>query len=178
MEQLKEYGPQAAGVLGTVLSAKGQYDSGKSADRAARYRARQLEQNAGQEMAVASMAASEEQRKSALIASRAMAVAAASGGGALDPTVVKILQGIDAEGDLASATQLYNGGERARGLTDQAKASRYEGALYRAAGKKKAMGTVLSGLNNVAATWGSSTDKPDSVFKEGGGEMDSGRNTG
>lgn len=161
MEQLKEYGPRVASAFGTVLSAKGRYDMGSNADKAMRYRAKQLEQNAGQEEAAASMAAQEEQRKSALISSRAIAVAAASGGGTLDPTVLKILQGIEAEGDLASATQMYNGRERARGLRDQAKADRFEGKLYRAAGRKKALGTILTGVDSIANTWGSSESPKD-----------------
>lgn len=172
MDQIKEYGPQVSGALGTVLSAKGQYDTGANADRALRYRAGQLERNAGQEVAAATMASQEEQRKSALISSRAIAVAAASGGGVLDPTVLKILQGIDAEGDLASATQMYNGTERARGLKEQANADRYESKLYRSAGRKKAMGTLLSGVTSIANTWGSSFDKPDGVFSEGTKQID------
>lgn len=158
MEQLKMYQPQmnsAAGAIGTLLSAKGERDAGIAADRAARYRARQMEQNAGQAVAAATADAQEEERKSALIASRAIAVAAASGAGALDPTVVRILQGIDAEGKLASATQMYNGYEEARGMREQAKATRFEGKAYKRAGKTKALSTVLGGLRDVANTWGS-----------------------
>jgi hypothetical protein len=166
MEKMKEYGPQISGAIGTLLSAKGEYASGANADRAMKYRARQLEQNAGQVEAEASVAAQEESRKSELIASRAMAVVAASGGGALDPTVVRILQGIDAEGSLATATQLYNGKERARGMRDQAKADRYEGGLHKSAGKKRAMSTIMTGMDKFATTWGSATDKPSDVFKK------------
>lgn len=178
MDQIKEYGPMVSGALGTVLSAKGSVDSGNNMDRAMRFRARQLEQNAGQEIAASTVAAQEEQRKSALIASRAIAVAAASGGGgSVDPTVLRILQGINAEGDLASATQLYNGQETARGLRTEANAARYEGKLYKSAGRKKALGTVLSAASEMAATWGSPTDKPKGVFDEGNGYRDDGRVT-
>jgi len=156
MEQVKEYGPQVASALGTIVSTKGELDSGKNAERAMRYRARQLEQNAGQQEAEASVAAQEEVRKADLIASRAMAVVAASGGGTVDPTVIRILQGIESEGALASATQLYNGKERARGMRDQAKADRFEGKLYKSAGRKKAMSTILSGAQRFSTpTWGS-----------------------
>jgi hypothetical protein len=166
MEKMKEYGPHISGALGTLLSARGEYASGANANRAMKYRARQLEQNAGQAQAEASVAAQEESRKSELIASRAMAVVAASGGGTLDPTVVRILQGIDAEGSLATATQLYNGDERARGMRDQAKADRYEGRLHRSAGRKKALSTILSGVDKFATTWGSANDRPSDVFKK------------
>lgn len=155
MEQLKKYGPSVQGALGTVLSAKGDLTSGRAAKASANYQARQLEANAGQEIAASTVAAQEEQRKSDLIASRAIAVAAASGGGALDPTVVKILQGIRGEGALASATQLYNGQESARGMRDQARGSRYEGKLYKEASNARALSTILSGGKALANTWGS-----------------------
>jgi hypothetical protein len=172
MEQIKAYGPAIAGAVGTTLSAKGEVDSGNAIDKVMRYRAKQMEQNAGQEEAAASVAAQEEQRKSALIASRAMAVAAASGGGALDPTVVKILQGIAGEGELATQMQLYNGRERARGMRDQAKASRYEGALNKIAGRKKALTTILGGVSQAANTWGSSTDRPKTALSNVGFSFD------
>lgn len=168
MEQLKEYQPQmnsAAGAIGTLLSAKGSADSGKAADRAARYRARQLEQNAGQAVAAATMEAQEEERKSALIASRAIAVAAASGAGVLDPTVVRILQGIEAEGALASATQMYNGYEEARGMREQAKATRFEGKAYKRAGRTKALSTILGGARDAANTWGSDPPPSSDEYK-------------
>lgn len=155
MEQLKTYGPQAAKVVGSLVSAKGDMDTGASAEAVAKYLARQLEQNAGQQMAVASVAAQEEARQSDLIASRAMAVAAASGAGTLDPSVVKILQGIRAEGALATATQVYNGMETARGMEEEAKATRFEGRSYKSAYKRRALSTLLTGLNDVSNTWGS-----------------------
>jgi hypothetical protein len=159
MDQVKEYAPMAQKAVGTLLTAKGERDTGRDADRLARYQAAQMEQNAGQEIAASTVSAEEERRKSALIASRAIAVAAASGGGTLDPTVVKILQGVASEGALASATQLYNGAEKARGLREQAKATRYSGASARAAGKTKALSTLLTGAQSMATTWGGTNDK-------------------
>lgn len=167
MEQLKTYGPSVAGALGTALTAKGDISAGNAAARAADYQARQMEVNAGQENAVASFSAQEEQRKTDLLASKAIAVAAASGGGTLDPTVVKILQGIHGEGALAKQMQIYNGAEAARGLRDQAKATRYEGKLTKGAYKKRALSTILTGVNKLANTWGSdpaprgTSDTPD-----------------
>lgn len=173
MEQIKKYGPQlnsAAGAVGTLLSAKGAADEGKAADRLARYRARQMEINAGQSVAAASVAAGEEERKAALIASRAIAVAAASGAGTLDPTVVRILQGINAEGALASATQMYNGEEEARGKLEQARATRYEGSAAKRAGKTRALSTILGGAKDLANTWGTEPppSKKTSTFSNGG----------
>jgi hypothetical protein len=153
-ESMKSYGPMVQGAVGTLLTAKGQNDSGIEAQRLANYQAEQLRRNGGQQVAQGTQAAQEEQRKSALIASRAMAVAAASGGGTLDPTVVRILQGVAAEGTLASNTQMYNANERARGMNDTADATVYSGNSARKAGKKKALSTILSGASDLANTWG------------------------
>jgi hypothetical protein len=67
------------------------------------------------------------QRRTDLLASRALAVAAASGGGASDPTVVNTIAGIAQEGAYRKAVALYRGDEEARKLTMQAEAAEFEG---------------------------------------------------
>lgn len=156
MDQIKDSSKMlnVAKIGGTMLSAFGENNAGKGSERLAKYQAKQLEQNAKQSVAEGTVAAQDEQRKSALIASRAIAVAAASGAGALDPTVVKILQGISAEGTLASATQMYNANEQARGQLDQAKGARYSGKQAAKAGRTKMLNTLLTGASSIATTWG------------------------
>src|SRR5690606_1168127 len=90
--------------------------SGRAAEQAAIFEARQMRTQAGQEQAVSQRAAEERMREAGLLMSRAQAVAAASGGGALDPTVLRIIGGLAAEGELAAATEQYNDDERARQL--------------------------------------------------------------
>lgn len=157
MEQIKNdprIGQTAQQVGGTVLSAMGSLKEGNNANKLAKYQARQMETNAKQAVAEGTFAAEEERRKTDLLASRAMAVAAASGGGALDPTVVKILQGIESQGSLNSATEMYNASESARGMTDQAQATRYSGKQAKKAGQMKAIKSVLSGAGDLVTTWG------------------------
>jgi hypothetical protein len=182
MDQVKEYAPIAQQIAGTVLTASGENNAGKAVNayakdkgeaiaRLADFKARQLEQNATQQVAVGTHLSEEEQRKSDLIASRAIAVAAASGGGTLDPTVVRILQGVSQEGSLASRTQMYNAEEAARGIRGDAAATRYEGRIqrealrsegkaYQKAGRAKALTTIMSGINKMVPTWGSADDTP------------------
>jgi len=157
--------PALTGAFGTGMKAAGQVEAGKAArstgeaqQRALEYQAQQLTTNAGQAQAVSQRAAMEEIRKSMLIQSRAMAVAAASGGGAVDPTVMALVSSISKEGQLASETQLYGGEERARGMREQAKATRYEGTQRAEAGRTAekasrtaAIGTIISG---VTKDWG------------------------
>jgi len=157
--------PSILGAIGTGLKASGELSAGSAARRAgesqqvaAEYTARQLDTNAGQVQASSQRAAAEEIRKSLLIQSRAMAVAAASGGGVMDPTVMALIGGYSKEGELASETMLYQGSERARGMREQAKATRYEGATRAEAGRTaertsymKAASTILSGASK---DWG------------------------
>jgi hypothetical protein len=199
MDQVKEYAPIAQQIAGTVLTSSGENNAGNAAydyskakgnvalargeaiAKLADFKSRQMEQNAGQQIAAGTHLSEEEQRKSDLIASRAMAVAAASGGGALDPTVVRILQGVSQEGSLASRTQMYNAEESARGMRANAAATRYEGRIsreaaiaedaalrsegkaYQKVGKSKALTTILSGINKMVPTWGSADDSPNSL---------------
>ena len=151
--------PAITGAFGSGMKASGQMESGKAArltgeaqQRAAEYQAQQLDTNAGQAQAVAQRAAMEEVRKSMLLQSRAIAVSAASGGGALDPTVMALVSGLSKEGQLALETQIYGGDERARGMREQAKATRYEGAQRAEAGRTaekaarmSAGSTIISG---------------------------------
>lgn len=159
MEQVKEYAPFGQQVVGTLLSAQSASRAGKAQQRANEYEARQLETNAGQQQAAAQRAAAERERQAVLMMSRAQAVAAASGAGALDPTVLKIISGIAEEGALASATELYDGDERARGMRDQAAASRFEGKMFRRAGRTRALTTLFTGLDRSRSVWGDSWEE-------------------
>lgn len=157
MDQIKKdprIGQTATQVGGTLLNAMGSIADGNAKDKLARYQAKQMRVNAGQQVAEGTVAAQEEKRKSALIASRAIAVAAASGAGALDPTVVKILQGIAGEGRLNAGMEMYNANENARGMLDNANATRYSGKVAKKEGQRAAVKSVLSGVSSIATTWG------------------------
>jgi len=157
--------PSIIGAVGTGMKASGEMSAGFAARRAgesqqvaAEYTAQQLDTNAGQTQASSQRAAAEEIRKSLLVQSRALAISAASGGGAMDPTVMALIGGYSKEGELASETMLYGGAERARGMREQAKATRYEGATRAEAGRTaeatsrlKAAGTIISGASK---DWG------------------------
>lgn len=160
--------PAIMGGFGTGMQAAGQLQSGKAAantglaqQKASEFEAQQLEQNAGQAQAASQRSAIEELRKSMLLQSRAIAVAAASGGGALDPTVMALVGNLSKEGQLAAETQIYGGDERARAMRNQAKASRYEGAQRAEAGrvaerasKVSAGSTILSGITKDWTAYG------------------------
>ena len=79
------------------------------------------ERSAGVVVAASQRQANEELRQADLVASRALAVAAASGGGVSDPTVVDILARTRGEGVYRASQALYEGEERSRSIRISAK---------------------------------------------------------
>lgn len=128
--------PVAASVAGMFMQQKGASEaasaarvSGERARVAAQFEAAQIEQMAGQSIAVSQQDAREQRRQAELVQSRAIAVAAAGGGGVSDETIVRLLSRQAGEGAYRSAVALYKGEERARQLRMQASAKLYEGDL-------------------------------------------------
>lgn len=135
----------AAGVqaVGSILGARSARKAkkqeaaaleaqGAAEQEAAYFEAGQMEQAAKTQQATAQFAAQEELRKSELLQSRALAIAGASGAGVNDPTVMKIISDLAAEGRMAADTQLYTGNEAARAMRVGAKVRRWEGDQARA----------------------------------------------
>lgn len=135
---------------GAELEAQGAEISGRTAQivgarrrAAANFEADQLEQQAVQAVAAAQREAMDATRQARLVQSRQLALAAASGGGASDPTIVRLLASTAAEGAYRSASALYTGESNARGLRMQATAKRYEGSLAEEVGSQEAQAYAL-----------------------------------
>ena len=163
-------------VLGTIQSAKGQRESGKAAVQqaeetskneliSAEYEARQAEYLAGQARASSQRSAFEERRMAAMLGSRTLAQAAASGAGASDQNVVNILNSIYMEGAYRSQLALYEGEEQARSYEVNAQARRLSGksassaALSEGNSASRAAGinsrsTIISGASSFASKYG------------------------
>lgn len=123
---------------GLAAMAGGQILGGLEAQRDAKFMARQAEQMGKEAIATASSEAAEQYRQARLLQSRAIAVAAASGGSALDPDVVDIVAGIAREGDYRARTALYGGQTRRDSFDAQAK-------NYRRSGRSAVLGGLLGG---------------------------------
>jgi hypothetical protein len=143
-------------VVGSLLEMEGHNQAGEAArvagrrrNVAAQFEAEQLEQQAGQSVAASQRTALEEKRKADLVASRALALAAASGGGASDTSVVKIIADLKGEGSYRSAVALYRGEEQARKLRMAGKAKRYEGALAEESGIQEQAGHEIAGMASL-----------------------------
>jgi len=140
-----------ASAAGTLFSVFGQLQQGKAAEiegkmqqQAADFNAWQSEREAGVAIAISQRQAEEERRQGRFAASRALAVAAASGGGVSDPTIVRLISETKGVAAYRASVALYQGEDRARQLRLQGVIGRFEGANAAAAGSEKAMGLAIS----------------------------------
>lgn len=117
------YAPLIAGGL----TAAGSLYEGYRANQNAKFEAKQMKMKGDQELAAASHEARKARRERDSALSRARAVAAASGAGASDPSVHKLMAGIQTQGDYNSLTEMYRGFQRRDDLRLGAKLARMEG---------------------------------------------------
>jgi hypothetical protein len=186
---------EAAAIGATVISTVGTIVSANDASAAARaegdsarrvgdWQAAQLRQQAGQERAASQRQAEQERRAGRLAVSRARAISAGSGGGATDPTVLKIYGDLAAEGETNAMTALWEGEEAAKGLEAQAAGAEYEGQsayeagkyasrAYRRAGYLSAAGNLLAGGSDFYTKYGPTDTAPLSSNRSfnGGGKF-------
>ena len=108
---------------------------------------------AGQVEASAQREGANRLEEAAYIASRAQAVAASSGAGAMDPTVLKIISGIEAKGAYGAAVAKYEGSEQARSLNEQGDAVGREGKADYTAAKFKMASNAMSSFGDAYQAW-------------------------
>ena len=174
-DKILAIGATAISTVGTIVSANdaaaAERAAGKNAREVGDWQAAQLRQQAGQERAAAQHQAENERHKGELAISRARALAAGSGGGAGDPTVMKIYGDLAAEGEMNAQSVLWDGDEAAKGLEAQAAAAQYEGeAAYESsrtasralkrAGYLSAAGNLLAGGSDFYTKYWPTDTKP------------------
>lgn len=138
-------------IFGTLTKGFGAYTAGQASQASAEFEAKQLMMNAGKAKAVSQRQAAEEVRQSELVQSRILAVAAASGAGASDPTVMRLIGKQAGEGAYRAALAIYKGDDQAQQLELAAQARRYEGKVAASQGVRAAIGAVVgvgAGLYN------------------------------
>lgn len=192
-------GPVIAQVIGTGITAGAQNKiasqeraageriaaseirAGITAKTSADFEAAQLEQRAGLTRATSQRAAEEVRLESALLQSRALAVAAASGAGASDSNIITAIARIAARGEYGARSRLFEGEVAGNRFIDAARARRYEGEQAMLAGYERAheraaaaesrasaadtnsMNTILKGSLSLFDRFGRS-DAPASVI--------------
>lgn len=154
--------PIALMAVGTVIQLAGAQRQAKAAEaegiaarQAEEYKAAQLRQNAGQEIAAAQRQRDNERRRATLAASRLIAVAGASGGKVTDPTVLNLIGDIQGEGTYRGLTAIYQGEDKARQLNQGAATADYQGTIYEQAGRNKASAIKSQAVGNALMTGGS-----------------------
>jgi len=166
----------AASVAGTIMTSNEQKKAAEAQKNITEYNAENQRkllaynaglayEAAGQEEAASQLRANEQLRQSRLQQSRVLALAAASGGGAIDMDVMNAIAGFEEEGDLAARTELYAGTDRAKNLRAKgdagiwegetgARGLMYEGLSAANAMKNKATATIMSGASSLASKYG------------------------
>lgn len=124
-------------LIGGLIGAAGTLASGAAANAQAKSEALAMEAQGKEELAASQREAEEKKREGRIVMSRQQALAANSGGGADDPTILKLMTRTASESDYNARTALYGGEQRKRGLFDSA-------ANRRTSGKASFLGSVFA----------------------------------
>lgn len=153
MAQVIPYALMAVSAIGTIASANAQEAGGRNEYAMAQVQADELKKEAMADRATSQRAAQEERRKAMVMASRARAVAAASGADALDPTVVNLISNIDATGDYNARSALFEGETAARDKETRARAGIFQGRIAKEAAKSASRATLIKGATGLAGMY-------------------------
>lgn len=104
-----------------------------------------------------------ERKQARLLASRAQAVAGASGAGASDPQITRILGDINAEGEINALNTLYTGDNRAKQL-------RYQGDVARRTGLAKSIAGFSAATSRAFNSFTDFANNNPSFFQKYGGD--------
>jgi hypothetical protein len=157
----------ALGPLGTAISAAGTIvgglagmAQGNAQAAMMEHRAKMERQQAMEARAIGTRQAMEKRREGDLMQSKLQARAAASGGGAADPTVIKLGQDIAGRSEYSALFDMYQGENRARGYEDSANASMASAKSAEQQGKFallgslfKAGGTIMGGAGSMKGSY-------------------------
>jgi hypothetical protein len=133
----------ALGLVATAISAIGTVAGGIAQNNQAQFEAKQQEAQGREDFAASQRQADQARLEAKLANSRQQALAAASGGGAADPTIVKLMGDTAGQGEYNAGGYLYQGKQQKRGLFDQAAATRISG-------QSSLFGSFLGGAGQIA----------------------------
>lgn len=144
-------------IAASATKAFGSIAQGQDADAIAKYQAKQMRKVALRKEAESQRVAIEEAKAGRLLASRAKAIAGASGAGVDDPSVNKIITEIESQGEYNALVALYEGTMQARDLRMQADATREEGRAAKKASYLSAIVDMGSSLYSSGAFGGTAS---------------------
>lgn len=137
-------------LIGAGIQAQGALERGKAEKEAADTEALQLEDRGREDFAASQREAFAKRREGVLLNSRAQALAAASGGGADDATVVKLMSGVASEAEYNAQTVMFGGTQRKRGLFEAASNRRKGGNASLLGSQYEAAGAIFGGVSRAA----------------------------
>lgn len=137
-------------VVGTIASFAAAQAQADATQEAANYKAMMERRRANEERAAASRRAADRRQERDIAQSALQARAAASGGGASDPTIIKLGQGIETEGTYQALVERYIGEVRGQNLETQANLTEFEGRAKANALRAKGTIGLLSDIPGIA----------------------------
>lgn len=150
----------AVSAMGTIAGGRAQAAAGQAQANAMNFQAAQQEQAATQARAEAQRVALDKRREGRFTESTLIARAAMGGGGVDDPTTLNLGGDIAGRSEYDALMEMYKGENRARGMEDQAAASRMSGQAALAGGQAaqsasgySAAGTIISGAGSMYGTY-------------------------
>ena len=145
-----------ASVVNTASQALSFSRSGAAFSDAADAAKRVGKINAGQARAVSQQKAFFARRAGRFAASKALAIAAASGGGAGDPTVIKIIGDLNAQSEFEALSELFTGSSRANALEFRGELDAFNLEARSSLAFGKAITTITSGVSTLRDRFGGS----------------------
>lgn len=137
-------------ALGIYMQGQSYLEHGYAQQAAAQFAAQQMRQNASDAAAVSQRAAVDIGRESDYIASKQLAVAAASGGGASDPTVMNLIARSRGEMAYRQAVTLYSGASKQRELQMAAAGEEFTGREEKRMGQMAALSADIGAMSTLA----------------------------
>ena len=150
---------------GSLFSAFNKFSYADSAEQAGKLTALQMRQQASDVQAASQRTAWSVDRQGEMMASRALAVAAASGGGASDPTVVNLMAQNAGEFAYRKAVALYEGESKAQSLRYGADVTEYQAGATAASARAAGVANLFKAGTSIMS--GAAAD--DSLFRRFGG---------
>lgn len=129
----------------TVFAVGSQIQQGKRAKSIAEMQAREKEKAANEAAAESQRDAQTERKKAKYVASRARAVAGASGAGVTDPTTTNLLTDIESQGEYNAYSAIFSGTSMEDSLRAGASIDRNRGSAVRSASYANSASTAISG---------------------------------
>jgi hypothetical protein len=152
-------GAQIVSAISSYQESRAQSDAIK---RTATFNQIMSEQEAQQERASASIAASEERRAARIMSSDILGASK----GPVDPTTVNIIGGVMSEGELRARTRVFEGERKASNIDTGADLDAWQAKVSAASERRRGITTALGKFGQAAAMTGQTYGR--SAKKEGG----------